>query len=334
MLKKLNFSYCNLEQVPKSIGGLSFLNSLNLKGNNFSSLPGCLSQLSSLEWLELDSCKKLEVLPELPPSVRYMTASYCTSLREVPGSSKNPFQNRSYTFRNCPKLFKSVTTDTEGCISKSQCLDSSITSQGFNHQFSAFLGYLGFGTNRRKFFLQYGFPDNLNITYHGNSIPEWFTNRSTKNHVKVELPSADWSYDKFWGFGTCLVFKRKNPFSAFKGFGGWNFDGLASLTSTSCNYLPLDLLEFLEKEVIEIHESYMIWLYYTSNIGQWKEAKNFVTFSFEENNEAYEVKECGARLLFDGDSQDVANLGMFQDLSEHGGAMSCSGPYGSSTWFW
>ncbi|GJR37461.1 NB-ARC domains-containing protein [Tanacetum coccineum] len=30
MLKKLNFSYCNLEQVPESIGGLSFLNSLNL----------------------------------------------------------------------------------------------------------------------------------------------------------------------------------------------------------------------------------------------------------------------------------------------------------------
>ncbi|GJX32887.1 NB-ARC domains-containing protein [Tanacetum coccineum] len=271
-------------------------------------MPGSLNQLSSLEWLELDSCKKLEVLPELPPSVRYMTASYCTSLREVSGSSKNPFQNRSYTFRNCPELFKNVTSDTEGCISKTECVDSSITSQGFNHQLSAFLGYLGFGTNIREFFLQYGFPDHLNIMYHGNNIPEWFTNRSTENHVKVELPSADWSYDKFWGFGTCLVFKRKKPFSAFKGFGGWSFDGLASLTSTSCNYLPLDLIEFFEKEVIGIH-------------------------NFEENNEAYEVKECGARLLCDGDSQDVTNLGMFQDLSQHGGAMNCSGPYGYSTWF-
>ncbi|GKA16496.1 putative F-box/LRR-repeat protein 23 [Tanacetum coccineum] len=70
------------------------------------------------------------------------------------------------------------------------------------------------------------------------------------------------------------------------------------------------------------------------DFGHWSSiSKNFVTFSFEENNEAYEVKECGARLLCDGDSQDVTNLGMFQDLSQHGGAMNCSGPYGYSTWF-
>nr|GFA57899.1 zinc finger, CCHC-type [Tanacetum cinerariifolium] len=134
-LKDLNnicVYYCNLEQVPESIGGLSCLEELNLNGNNFTSLPESLSQLYRLELLELDGCKKLEVLPELPPSLRGIHASDCASLREVLGSSKA----RTYNyFLDCPNLFKNVNVDREGSISKTQCLDSSIiTSQGSIHQ--------------------------------------------------------------------------------------------------------------------------------------------------------------------------------------------------------
>ncbi|GJU66418.1 NB-ARC domains-containing protein, partial [Tanacetum coccineum] len=154
MLKSLNFSYCNLEQVPESIGGLSCLVKLNLSGNNFSSLPGSLSQLSHLEDLYVDGCKKLEVLPKLPPSLSGISASHCTSLREVLGSSKGLFGYRRNNFQNCPKVFKNVTIDSEGCISKTECLDSSITSQGFIHQLSAFLGHYGVQTNRCEFFAQ------------------------------------------------------------------------------------------------------------------------------------------------------------------------------------
>nr|GFB37391.1 NB-ARC domains-containing protein [Tanacetum cinerariifolium] len=53
MLKKLNFTYCNLVQVPESIGGLSCLEELDLEGNNFTSLPESLSQLSHLRTLVL-----------------------------------------------------------------------------------------------------------------------------------------------------------------------------------------------------------------------------------------------------------------------------------------
>ncbi|GJZ72222.1 ribonuclease H-like domain-containing protein [Tanacetum coccineum] len=67
-------------------------------------------------------------------------ASDCTSLREATGLSKEPFRSRYNNFRNCPKLLKNDTIDIEGCISKIECLDSSITSQGFIHQLSAFLG--------------------------------------------------------------------------------------------------------------------------------------------------------------------------------------------------
>ncbi|GKE33258.1 NB-ARC domains-containing protein [Tanacetum coccineum] len=255
MLKSLNFSYCNLEQVPESIGGLSCLQYVFLKGNNFTSLPGSLSQLSHLSYLFVDGCKKLEVLPELPHSLRGINAHDCTSLREVLGSFKGPSLNG---FRNCPKLFKNVTIDREGCVSKTQCIDSSITSQGFIHQLSAFLGHYGVQTNRCEFFAQDSGYYDLDIVYHGNSsIPEWFTNRSSgENQVKVELPS-DWCYDKnFRGFGTCIVFKCKKPFNRYEGYSVKNFDG----ASIAKNLFPYDFKEFLKREVIGTQDSYMIWL--------------------------------------------------------------------------
>ncbi|GKD06627.1 NB-ARC domains-containing protein, partial [Tanacetum coccineum] len=115
-LKKLNLEGNNILEVPESIGFLSCLKYLYLGGNNFTTLPGSLSQLSSLEWLDVDGCKKLEVLAELPPSLREINASDCTSLREVMGSSKDQFKSRFNNFGNCPKLFKNDTIDIEGYI--------------------------------------------------------------------------------------------------------------------------------------------------------------------------------------------------------------------------
>ncbi|GJW20783.1 NB-ARC domains-containing protein [Tanacetum coccineum] len=309
-LKDLNLSYCNLEQVPESIGGLSCLEILDLEGNNllevpesigglsclerlylegnnFTSLPGSLSELSHLDILDLSRCKKLEVLAELPPTLTQIIAIDCTSLREVSGSSKNPFRIIN-DFGNCPKLFK-----------KTQCLDSSITSQGFFQQLSAFLGFSGFQTNKCEFYCSPGSAfDTLRMVYHGNSIPEWFTVRSTENHLKVELAS-DWCYDKFRGFGTCVVFKCKKP-RKFKGYSVKNFDGASLFT---VEYYP-----YVWKE------SYMIWLHYTLDTWKWNEAMNFVTFCLEENNEDVEVKEFGVRLICDEDLQQETDLSML-----HGG---------------
>ncbi|GKD23252.1 NB-ARC domains-containing protein [Tanacetum coccineum] len=113
LLKSLNFSYCNLVQIPESIRGLSCLKKLNLEGNNllevpesiggllclqrlylegnnFTFLPGSLSQLSHLLTLKLNGCKELEVLPELPHTLQYLHACDCTSLCSITGSPKDP----------------------------------------------------------------------------------------------------------------------------------------------------------------------------------------------------------------------------------------------------
>ncbi|GJW63555.1 NB-ARC domains-containing protein [Tanacetum coccineum] len=312
-LGKLNLEGNNLVEVPESIGGLSCLEILHLGGNNFSSLPGSLSQLSHLRGLFVDGCKKLEVLAKLPPKMFDIHASDCTSLREVSVSSKGSLFN---VFRNCPNLFKNVTIDSEGCI----------------HQLSAFLGYVGLQTKRCEFFSQdSGYPV-FDILYHGNSMPEWFTNRSRENHVKVELPS-DWCYHKFRGYGTCVVFKCKKPFNTFEGISVKNFDG-ASLMITR-TYFPSDIEEFLKKDVIGIQDSYMIWLHYARDTREWEEAKNFVTFSFFE--EEVEVKECGVRLICDEDIEQEAESSMLQGLptpTQHRGFLGLYyRPY-CTAWSW
>ncbi|GKA96588.1 NB-ARC domains-containing protein [Tanacetum coccineum] len=273
MLKSLNFSYSTLEQVPESIGGLSCLEELNLQGNNFSSLPGSLSQLSHLQILRLDDCKNLEVLPELPHTLGYLDARDCTSLCSITGSFKDPIMIECTYLRNCPKLFTNLAIESQESIWETQCLDSSITFQGSTSRFSSFFRYAGF---RNKICELFRFPGSsiwsVDIIYDGNSIPEWFTNKSMGNRVKVELPS-DWCYDKFKGCGTCVILKRKRAFSTFKGYSVKNFDGA----------LLGGWPSFYNEKPIRINESYMICLRYTTFAWrEWNEAKNFVTFCFDD----------------------------------------------------
>ncbi|GJZ43997.1 NB-ARC domains-containing protein [Tanacetum coccineum] len=292
MLKSLNFSYCNLEQVPESIGGLSCLKYLYLSGNNFTSLPGSLTQLSHLIFLYVNGCKKLEVLPEFPPSLHWLNARDCTSLCSIRGTC------RYSDLSNCPKLFANLAIDSQLTISGTQCLDSSITSLGSTNRFSSFRQYAGIQDNRCKLFRFPGSSiERMDIVYPGNSIPEWFINKSMGNHVKVELPS-DWCYDKFRGYGTCVVFKRKIPRESIR-YSIKNFDGssLGGCYERKC----------FEGKPIRMNEPYKVWLHYTWNTSEWKEAKNVVTFCFGEDKDV-EVKEFGARLICDGDlEQDVTN---------------------------
>ncbi|PWA45479.1 hypothetical protein CTI12_AA517660 [Artemisia annua] len=80
----------------------------------------------------------------------------------------------------------------------------------------------------------------------------------------------------------------------------------------------------------------MLLLHYTTSEIEWKEAKNFVTFCFNES-EGFEVKEMGVRVVSDEDLDQEADVSMFQDLptlSLHGGAWCWSGEHREMTWSW
>ncbi|GJV90138.1 NB-ARC domains-containing protein [Tanacetum coccineum] len=158
MLKRLslNLSFCDLEQVPDGLGGLSCLKYLDLKANNFTSLPGSLSKLSHLQTLELDGCKKLEVLPELPHSLETNHA-----------------------------------IESQAWISDTECLDSSVTSQGSTNRFSSFLGYLRIQNNRHGFFRLPGSSiENMDMIYRGNSIPNWTFSKGCNSSFIALIPKV------------------------------------------------------------------------------------------------------------------------------------------------
>ncbi|KAK7340285.1 hypothetical protein VNO77_20987 [Canavalia gladiata] len=82
-LSVMDLSYCNLSEdsIPHDFWLLSSLVFLDLSGNNFVAPPTCIPKLSKLEVLRLNRCGKLQMLPELPSSIRTLDASNCHSLQ-------------------------------------------------------------------------------------------------------------------------------------------------------------------------------------------------------------------------------------------------------------
>ncbi|KVH33246.1 Leucine-rich repeat-containing protein [Cynara cardunculus var. scolymus] len=316
-LRKLKLCYCNIVEVPDSIGGLSCLKYLYLDGNNFTSLPGSLSQLYHLHKLQLFGCKKLEMLPELPPNLNILFAPYCTSLYQHPPSDFNIQSSFAMFFKGCPKSFRNVSIESAVCMCQPPLdLNSSITSHSCRNQIS-FLQFMEFPSNIREIF---GGQDiyHLDIKYHGNRIPQWFTDTRMGNHFQYDLP-PNFCYNKLRGFGFCVVLTLKKYFhDHFKynnipNYHVDNFDGTSLV----------DHYPFVYPST-EISKSNIIWFCFQSWISSgWHEAKNFVTFSFEHGDDV-EVKECGFRLVFDEDIEEKTNFSLIQELptpTQKGGAI-------------
>lgn len=71
-------------EIPKHIGCLSSLEILELRGNNFKNLAAGIKQLSQLSDLYLDDCDMLESLPEMPRSLKLLSAKNCQRLESLP----------------------------------------------------------------------------------------------------------------------------------------------------------------------------------------------------------------------------------------------------------
>ncbi|KAG5032947.1 hypothetical protein JHK85_016929 [Glycine max] len=97
-MRELDLSFCNLVEIPDAIGIICCLESLDLSGNNFATLPN-LKKLSKLVCLKLQHCKQLKSLPELPSRIGFVT----DALYYVPRKAG------LYIF-NCPEL-----VDREHC---------------------------------------------------------------------------------------------------------------------------------------------------------------------------------------------------------------------------
>nr|GEW04606.1 hypothetical protein [Tanacetum cinerariifolium] len=205
----------------------------------------------------------------------------------------------------------------------------SITSHGATNQLSSFLQRMSNQINKYGIFEVQGHTfcgsDKWDILFYGDSIPHWFRNRSMGNHVMIRLPS-DGCHNKFRGYGTCIVYKRKKPYG-IPGYIVRNFDGAILGNASPFHCFPLN------DNSVGIHESHVIWLHYNTSIWGWKEAKSFASFTFKDNEDV-EVKECAVRLFCDQDIQEADS--MIQDLptpTQKGGIFTLHGNSSISSLF-
>ncbi|KAL6315736.1 hypothetical protein AAG906_006598 [Vitis piasezkii] len=176
-LINLDLSDCNLsdETNLSSLGLLSSLKELYLCGNDFVTLPSTISRLSNLEWLELENCKRLQVLPELPSSVYHVDAKNCTSLKDI-------------SFQVLKPLFPPI-------MKMDPVMVSSL--------YIPYQQYLSF--NILIIFILQGvlFPA-LKVFIPGSRIPDWISYQSSGSEVKAELP-PNWFNSNLLGFAMSFV---------------------------------------------------------------------------------------------------------------------------------
>ncbi|KAM7466873.1 hypothetical protein LguiB_014435 [Lonicera macranthoides] len=104
-LVNLSLANCNLpnDAIPKDIGCLSSLQNLNLSGNQIHSLPESIKNLTMLKALELEGCKRLHSLPQLPSSITDLNLRNCKSL-ELVTNIPNLSSSLELVINNCSKL--------------------------------------------------------------------------------------------------------------------------------------------------------------------------------------------------------------------------------------
>ncbi|CAN6542667.1 unnamed protein product [Malus baccata var. baccata] len=103
-LKHFSLANCNLKNdaIPKDLGGLSSLEVLDLRGNDFNELP-TLSGLFKLQTLQLDNCKNLQEIPDLPKKLEILEADECTALEKMPDLS-DMLSMKELHLNHSPKL--------------------------------------------------------------------------------------------------------------------------------------------------------------------------------------------------------------------------------------
>ena len=183
-LTKLDLSYCYVQTIPNVLGCLSSLKHLNLRGNNFVSLPESIIQLSNLRSFYMSGCTHLRMLPKLPLNIQFIDATDCTSLETLSLRPEYDFQPVFFLL-NCDKLIKNqgygdlfstmlrrYIIDTQVCLSLPFSL--SLTCEVLSIMNCMFQGQQD--------------SSGYYVVIPGSEIPKWFSHQNVGGSVNLQVP--------------------------------------------------------------------------------------------------------------------------------------------------
>ncbi|XP_024192843.2 TMV resistance protein N-like [Rosa chinensis] len=202
----LQFEGCNLLSVYEFLASLDclyHLHRLNLSGSNLVSLPVCISKFIWLRNLNLNGCKSLREILELPPYIEDIDVGGCVSLEKFPTVSRMLEFNdlrclNSMDLSYCHRLL----IDNKGFDVVSNMADAVQLNEVVSKMAKALV--------LKKVFKESEFEAILP----GSEIPKWFDCRKDEDCVLmpdctselwIEIPrSLKW---KETGFVVCAVFE-------------------------------------------------------------------------------------------------------------------------------
>ncbi|XP_054793107.1 disease resistance protein RUN1-like [Prosopis cineraria] len=167
-LTNLDLSNCNIDDriIHFDLGGLSSLKKLDLSGNMFVNLPAsCISNLLDLQFLYLNSCPRLQLLPQPSPGLNLMDAGDCASLTALSDVKLlHLFASLNQSGQYAKRLSHRLNADSLASLS-----------------FQALL-----------------------VSIPGREIPSWFENQNylseSKSSIILDIPPCEWL-----GFVLCIV---------------------------------------------------------------------------------------------------------------------------------
>ncbi|XP_054783923.1 disease resistance protein RML1B-like [Prosopis cineraria] len=180
-----------LFELPDNIYLLASLRKLHLSSTNVKTLPVSIKHLLRLQRLELDDCKRLRSLPELPPSIRWLIASDCRSLKTVHLTSTiDDHQVEEgdedaficFNFTNCMKLDRDSIKSIEAKVLLEMNKATPIP--------------------------------NVSLAYPGNKLPEWFMYRTKQSSIVLDLSSIPQPWDGSFIF--CAIVSKSLHFDEIK----------------------------------------------------------------------------------------------------------------------
>ncbi|ESW06525.1 hypothetical protein PHAVU_010G055200 [Phaseolus vulgaris] len=303
-LRELDLSFCKLVRIPDVIGKLSCLERLNLKGNNFTTLPN-LQNLFRLYHLNLQHCKKFKRLPVLPLQTDY-SSEFC----KLPLSCFTDEKLVGLIIYNCPKLVERELCTSlifSWMIQIVQSYEARFLENALSSQIKPCVGSL--------------IP--------GSEIPRWFNNQFVSMDNSIKIDTSLVMHENNWiGVVCCAIFHVGNE------------SEIIDYTSIdhSARIPPVDLRT---DQVID-HSDHM-WLFYLSRqeFGgghydfRWYKSYNGVISvefrrlvmewsEFRKDKDRYVnvyVKKYGYRRVYEKDRQ-LPNSGTRVDITQFFGTSS------------
>ncbi|KAM5556241.1 disease resistance protein RPV1 [Rosa sericea] len=270
-LTTLKLNDCNLSEgeIPNDIGSLFSLERLELRGNNFVSLPASIHLLSKLHKINVENCKRLQQLPDLPlNNCLSIRTDNCTSLQVLPvPSDLCKLGIFSLSITNCPNI--------DG-------------NQGSSHfLYSMLKRWLEETSNRCTYDIQ--------IT--GSEIPDLFSNQNVGNSI-TEIVERN---SKWIGIVVCsLIAPEFNPSEYLSPFlvlsCSWNERGSEDYWRIPPNQNTSDHLWLL-----------FLSRHHWDRLGDNRNEVKFTirTHSHKGYHRVRKVKKCGARALYEHDMEEI-----------------------------